>query len=157
MVFFYHCKGADWGKHCRNEFCWEDFREISGSGDGDRECVILGVKQFAIGFTKIWGILFCLVGWKRDRLSRFFLVTIKSLLQIQRISYCGITLPMPSLYSALEPQIHNTKSLLSLYLAFTWFCVPCVTCWCIAGSGEIHIEGQLPLAMEFRHSRSQVF
>lgn len=19
MVFFYHCKGADWGKHCRNK------------------------------------------------------------------------------------------------------------------------------------------
>lgn len=96
----------------------------------------------------IWGILFCLVGCKRDRFSSFVLVTVKSLLQIQRISYSGITLPVLSLYRTLEPQIHNTKSLPSLFLAFTWFSVPCVTCWCTACSGEIHIEGQLSLAVE---------
>lgn len=27
---------------------------------------VLDIKHFATGFTKIWEILFCLVGWKRD-------------------------------------------------------------------------------------------
>lgn len=53
--------------------------------------VVLDIKWFAIGFTKIWGILLCLVGWKRDGLSDFVLVTIKSLLQIQRTSYGGLS------------------------------------------------------------------
>ena len=57
------------------------------------EGVVLGIKQFAVGFTKIWGILLCLVGWKRDRLSNFVLVTIKSLRQIQRTSYSGLDSP----------------------------------------------------------------
>ena len=39
--------------------------------------VVRDIKQFAIGFTKFWGILLCLAGWKRDRLSNFVMVTIK--------------------------------------------------------------------------------
>lgn len=140
--FPYHCKGAGWEKRCRNKSFFEKILcELSRCDDGGRGCVIPDSKQFAIGFTKIWGILFFLVGWKRDRLSSLALVTIKSLLQIQRISYIGITLPMPSLYRTLEPQIHNTKPLLWLFLAFTCLSVPCVICWCTADSGEIHREG----------------
>lgn len=41
------------------------------------EGVVLGIKQFAVGFTKILGILFCLVDSKRFRLFSFVLVTIK--------------------------------------------------------------------------------
>lgn len=120
---------AGWGKHFRDKsFVEKILCELSENGNGGRWCVILDIKQFAIGFTMIWGILFCLVGCKRDRFSSFVLVTVKSLLQIQRISYSGITLPVLSLYRTLEPQIHNTKSLPSLFLAFTWFSVPCVTC-----------------------------
>lgn len=67
-------QGAGWGRQCRNKsFVERILCELSGTGDGGR-----GVRT--IGFTEIWGILLCLVGWKRDRLSNFVLVTIKSLL-----------------------------------------------------------------------------
>lgn len=90
FFLFYHCKHAGWGNHCRNKsFVEKILCELSESGDGGRGCVILDVKKFATGFTTILGILLCLVGWKRDRLSSFVLVTVKSLLQIQRISYMG--------------------------------------------------------------------
>lgn len=77
---------------------------------------VLDIKQFTIGFTKVWGILLCLVGWKRDRLSKFVLVAIKSLLQIQWTSYSGINSPhtISLVYSGATNPEH------SLFSHFLW-------------------------------------
>lgn len=78
--------------------------------------VVPDIKQFTIGFTKVGGILLCLVGRKRDRLSNFVLVAIKSLLQIQRMSYSGINSPhaISLLYSGATNPEH------SLFSYFFW-------------------------------------